>query len=355
MMKITVLPGKSIRVLNNYVLFYSVYNEDLISAFKDAKLKWDREKRVWYADLHDYQNTSDFLEKLSVVLSYFPHEETLYAAHFVNTFYSKLSNIIELSRRESSNFPVPLPEGLNLYPYQRAGVEFLVNKNNALLADSMGLGKEEWINNRVWTQEGRKRIGELQIGDKIFGPSGELVTVIGVYPQGRKKLYKVTFDDDCSVLVGLEHLWFVIDKDGNNHVLTTEQIMKKPDMNDLEIPITKPLQFPKKSKAFSTCLSPYSSGLIFSYEIFSYNFSANSYTCKSFKYRSIEEKISFLQGFLDGIKKIHIEGSEIHVCIPPLKVRRDITELVHSLGGLVTEIKREKKIDNKITKRNFSF
>lgn len=135
------LPGKSIRVVNNYVLFYSIYDESLISAFKEAKLKWDRDRRVWYADLHDFQSARDFLDKLSGVLSYFPQEEILYAAYFINSFYSKLSNVIELSRKEDSNFPVPVPEGLSLYPYQRAGVEFMVSKQNVLLADSMGLGK----------------------------------------------------------------------------------------------------------------------------------------------------------------------------------------------------------------------
>lgn len=226
-MKTMVLPGKSIRVLNNYVLFYSVYDENLISAFKGSRLKWDKNRKAWYADLHDFENTKDFLDRLSTVLSYFPQEEIIYAAHFVNSFYSRLSNIIELSRKESSDFPVPLPEGLSLYPYQRAGVEFLVNKQNVLLADAMGLGKEEWVNNRVWTPEGRKRIGDLKVGDKIFGISGKLVNVVGVYPQGKKKLYRVTFNDGCSVLVGLNHLWKVINNSGEEFVLSTRQLIDK--------------------------------------------------------------------------------------------------------------------------------
>lgn len=140
-MKLTSLPGKAIRVLDSYVFFYSVYDENLVSTFRAADLRWDKNRRAWYADLNNFKNTEDFLNSLSGVLSFFPREETLYALHLINAYFSKLSNIIELSRSYDSNFPVPLPQGLELYPYQKAGVEFLVKRKNVLLADSMGLGK----------------------------------------------------------------------------------------------------------------------------------------------------------------------------------------------------------------------
>lgn len=46
-----------------------------------------------------------------------------------------------MSRAATADLDVPVPEGLHLLPFQKAGVQFLLNKNRVLLADQMGLGK----------------------------------------------------------------------------------------------------------------------------------------------------------------------------------------------------------------------
>lgn len=46
-----------------------------------------------------------------------------------------------LSRATASEFAVPTPRGLALFPYQRAGVEFMCKAQNVLLADPPGVGK----------------------------------------------------------------------------------------------------------------------------------------------------------------------------------------------------------------------
>ena len=43
--------------------------------------------------------------------------------------------------RLESSIKVPAPEGLPYLPFQRAGIEFLSQREAALLADEMGLGK----------------------------------------------------------------------------------------------------------------------------------------------------------------------------------------------------------------------
>jgi SWI/SNF-related matrix-associated actin-dependent regulator 1 of chromatin subfamily A len=53
----------------------------------------------------------------------------------------KARTIPELSRAVASDFEVPTPEGLALFPYQRAGVEFATRVRNMLLADPPGVGK----------------------------------------------------------------------------------------------------------------------------------------------------------------------------------------------------------------------
>ncbi len=140
-MRKIVLPGKLIRVVNNYVFFYSVYDETLISVYKSLGFRWEPQKKVWYADLAEFANIQHFLDSVASVFAYFPQDEVVYATEMIKSFYSKFNRKVEESRNPYSNFPVPVPEGLSLYPYQQAGVEFIVNKKHVLLADEMGLGK----------------------------------------------------------------------------------------------------------------------------------------------------------------------------------------------------------------------
>ena len=53
---------------------------------------------------------------------------------------SREANIIS-SRARTTDFEVPLPKGLSLYDFQRAGIEYIMKRSGTLLADQMGLGK----------------------------------------------------------------------------------------------------------------------------------------------------------------------------------------------------------------------
>jgi hypothetical protein len=75
--------------------------------------------------------------------------------------------------------------------------------------DPVAEGKAEHVDNMLYTPTGRKRIGDIQIGDQVIGSNGQPINVIGVYPQGIKKLCKITFSDGHSIKVCEEHLWDV--------------------------------------------------------------------------------------------------------------------------------------------------
>ncbi len=60
----------------------------------------------------------------------------------------------------------------------------------------------------VLTPWGWVPVDDLVPGDEVVGSNGEPTKVIGVYPQGEKDLYKVTFSDGASVECCDEHLWF---------------------------------------------------------------------------------------------------------------------------------------------------
>jgi hypothetical protein len=81
--------------------------------------------------------------------------------------------------------------------------------NTFTLAGFAGTGKEQPVDSIVQTPKGPTKIGDLKIGDEVFGLNGEINTVNGVYPQGYKQAYKVTFRDKTFTECGEEHLWEV--------------------------------------------------------------------------------------------------------------------------------------------------
>ena len=111
--------------------------------------------------------------------------------------------------------PVPTPAGFNgkLRPYQRRGVGWLAFLDGlgvgACLADDMGLGKAQPLDAKVLTPHGWKPMGEIRIGDEVIGSSGEPCSVVGVYPQGEREVFRVSFSDGSSTECCDEHLWRV--------------------------------------------------------------------------------------------------------------------------------------------------
>lgn len=105
------------------------------------------------------------------------------------------------------------------------------------------MGKELWAGSKVMTaHEGWKRIDELIVGDKVASIDGEDSFVTGVFPQGEKPLFEVSFQDGRSVLAGLDHQWEVMYRDWDSaRVVTTNKLIEmlgcKRYQNRLSIPL----------------------------------------------------------------------------------------------------------------------
>ncbi len=70
-------------------------------------------------------------------------------------------------------------------------------------------GKAQPLNAKIKTIDGWKRMGDIAIGDKLASVDGKDSVVTGVYPQGIKDVYKITFSDGRTVECSGEHLWTV--------------------------------------------------------------------------------------------------------------------------------------------------
>lgn len=74
-------------------------------------------------------------------------------------------------------------------------------------------GKAIDCNTPMLTLYGWKTAKEIIIGDYLIGRNGKPTKVIGVYPQGVTKAYKVTFSDGTNLVTSKEHLWSLNHRD----------------------------------------------------------------------------------------------------------------------------------------------
>ena len=134
------------------------------------------------------------------------------------------------SRAVDAKISVPAPAGLSYKPYQRAGIAYAISRKDTLFGDDMGLGKALALCAKILVPTGWTTMGEIEKGDLVVGSDGRSYPVTGVYPQGMRRVYRVTFQDGASTECDAEHLWEVntplrIHRDYAPRVLTTQQIM----------------------------------------------------------------------------------------------------------------------------------
>ena len=113
------------------------------------------------------------------------------------------------SRATTSDLVVPAPPGLVFKPFQRAGVAYMLAHKDTYNGDDMGLGKDQPLDAKILTPCGWTTMGEIKVGEGIVGSDGNTYPVTGVYPQGVRKVFRVTFQDGASTECGANHLWSV--------------------------------------------------------------------------------------------------------------------------------------------------
>ena len=77
----------------------------------------------------------------------------------------------------------------------------------AALAGLKGSGKAQPLDAKVLTPNGFVTMGSLKVGDTITDHLGRDSKILGVFPQGIKDIYKITFQDGRSTECCEDHLW----------------------------------------------------------------------------------------------------------------------------------------------------
>ena len=320
--------------------------------------------------------------------------------------------------------------------HQKIAIERLAGSKRFILADDMGLGKFLWNETLIYCEFGVKKMGEIVVGDKVIGSDGKPYNVTGVFPQGKKEMYKITFNDGFSIMSGDEHLWSVSSPNyGKNRknerrkkslILSTKQMYeggkitikgidhnKEKDYeietyyksqngnNKWQIPIVQPIEF--KNNNSQLPIDPYLLGLglgdghfkkeniRFSVHKDDYDELFNSFSLKEnkpyqnkrngyinvkknlfelgiehtrsknkfipniYKYTSVENRLSILQGLMDTdghcmlSKNGNFCGTEFSTISE--KLCDDVCEIVQTLGGIARKKSRKsyyKKEDSRV-------
>lgn len=104
----------------------------------------------------------------------------------------------------------------------------LHNSDLIILAARPSMGKAQPIDTPIRTINGWTKIKDLKIGDSVASTDGAESMVQGIFPQGQKQVYRITFSDGRSTLCCKEHLWNIKYRDWSDfRTLTTEKLMNK--------------------------------------------------------------------------------------------------------------------------------
>lgn len=157
----------------------------------------------------------------------------------------------------------------------------------------------------LYLEDREKMIGNIVVGDKIYDDKGNLVEVVGVYPQGEVTTYRVVFEDGRNVICCGNHQWRV-NHGGKWHVRSLRSIAGL-DYKSMSIPVGEALNYPTAKlpvppSAYASMLAAYLGG--YGGDMF-----FDKYVCKKFLRSSIDQKKDFIENFIRSFRNV-VTGEE---------------------------------------------
>lgn len=173
----------------------------------------------------------------------------------------------------TSNIPKDYMQSSTLYPDEKdyeafktlatikQDIEPFVNDGRFLYiwSKATGTGKAQPLYSKILTPNGYITMGEVRVGTEVIGEDGKPHKVLGVFPQGKKPVYELTFSDGTKCRCSDEHLWTISDNSRKSwKVMTLDEINKTTLYKNkhrqgkygmgwkYHIPITKPIEFSNK-------------------------------------------------------------------------------------------------------------
>lgn len=228
--------------------------------------------------------------------------------------------------------------GRKIKDHQKEAVQFLLSRKKCILADDMGLGKMEPVSSLIPTVDGFKKMGDIEVGDRVFNMHGNAVAVVNVYKHHQKDIYKVTFSDGTSVRCGLEHLWYVKSQESQEwetkslETILDEGLYTSDENRPLKwlIPTVKPIDYRLDNfnlSYFNDCICELITNIDNEYiEI-----------PNKLKISTIKTRKTLLGELMDE-RGVITDKNEVFFTVKSKKLLEDVKELIFSLGGIALDI-----------------
>jgi len=219
---------------------------------------------------------------------------------------------------KSPHHPPMIRPEVRFFEHQIEGIRWMKQWESLILGDDQGLGKEQPVSEPVLTPQGWAKMGSLTVGDYVIGQNGRPTKVMGVYPQGLKETYRVTFSDGSWTRCGIEHLWKVSRSPNTDReltmVLSTRQLLEggqmetsyhkgrtyytevgisRPSIQAWQVPMAEPVEF---APGRELCMDPYTLGAWLG------DGSSHPNGRERAKYTS-KTDVDWFEGKLDGFKR----------------------------------------------------
>ena len=147
-------------------------------------------------------------------------------------------NRLEIFNQKSNNSNYFLTTGFDKLD-EKLGGGMSPGEDLIVLFARTGVGKEQPLYSKVLTPYGWRAMRDIKLKDSVITGTGDLGTVIGIFPQGVKDIYHVKLDDGTVVDAGIDHLWQVDDKFDifqASKIVTTKQLLESPRRYRIPVP-----------------------------------------------------------------------------------------------------------------------
>lgn len=201
-------------------------------------------------------------------------------------------------------------------------------------------GKCQPLTSNILTPTGWEKMGDIRVGDLVITKSGKPTEVTAIYPQGKKKIYKIVMSDGSSTECCDEHLWETTsyvagETKKTTSVKTTMEIMQSifcpsgsvGGMYNHSIPLVNPVEF----DSHDVPIDPY---------IFGCLLADNELACSSefpidiYKFNSVDVRLEVLRGLMDTGRSEMGNNGEVTFRTMSSRLAEDVKFIVQSLGGI---------------------
>lgn len=145
---------KTIKIINNQLIIQIPYDIGLVNLIKTSFSPrfWDSNMKTWKAPINEKNILATY--SLATYHQFIVSPETIQEIEKYKTIFDEQRKVADVkiaaSKAIDANIEIPSSLKGELFPFQKAGVQFIENTNGrTLISDSMGLGKS--VQSIAWT------------------------------------------------------------------------------------------------------------------------------------------------------------------------------------------------------------